>query len=235
MERFQFYEQAIPEKPIPRFAQLFPPPRCIIQAVIFIIIADIMAGIHTASTTPLKEMELHGREGRRGTDRRSVGLKKSERRRARTRVRIDRRLIYGGQWIGPLFTPVVATSPVRFFLFLVPTTIPCYDSLSPIVTFHGAYGKPLDRGRDCLQLLSIYASTRWFRLRSLPIFFRLKKEETIIVPSLLFSPPFLLPSRFLSKKRRNTDTKVIASSFEAIDRGNNESSMRLVVSFFIGN
>lgn len=47
MERFQFYEQAIPEKPIPRFAQLFPPPRCIIQAVIFIIIADIMAGIHS--------------------------------------------------------------------------------------------------------------------------------------------------------------------------------------------
>lgn len=129
-------------------------------------------------------MELHGREGRRGTDRRSVGLKKSERRRARTRVRIDRRLIYGGQWIGPLFTPVVATSPVRFFLFLVPTTIPCYDSLSPIVTFHGAYGKPLDRGRDCPQLLSICASTRWFRLRSLPIFFRVEKEKTIIVPSL---------------------------------------------------
>lgn len=54
-----------------------------------------------------------------------------------------------------------------------------------------------------------------------------KRTVAIIVPSLfllslLSSLPFF---RLVSFRERNDGTKVIASSFEPIDRGNNESSM----------
>lgn len=153
----------------------------------------------------------------------------------RTRVRIDRHLIYGGQWIdlGPLFTSV-ATSLLSRVILPLPSTRPTFPAtILSNRNFSQSYGKP-STGVEIVSPVIIHLrehaliSSLLFQFSS-----EWKKNVAIIVPSPSPLPALLFPSRFLSKKRRNTDTKVIASSFEPIDRGNNESSM--LGRFFTGS
>lgn len=156
--------------------------------MIFIIIADIVA-VHRHDSS--KRNGITRKRSRRGIDRGSVGLKKRIERRVRTRVRIDRRLIYGGQWIdlGPLFTSVATSLLSRVILPLPPTRPTFPATILSNRNFSQSYGKP-STGVEIVSPVIIHLrehaliSSLLFQFSS-----EWKKNVAIIVPS-----PSLLPA-----------------------------------------